>query len=74
MRRCARGALSKPVLYLSHYFKQHRQEYYARIQAVRDRGDRESWLIFMLSAFSKSWGRRRRPRAKLSPCARRIEI
>src|SRR5271156_3352295 len=36
---CARGALSKPVLYLSHYFKQHRQEYYERIQAVRDRGE-----------------------------------
>lgn len=45
---CARGALSKPVLYLSHYFKQHRQEYYDRLQAVRDQGDWESWLMFML--------------------------
>lgn len=45
---CARGVLSKPVLYLSHYFKQHRQEYYERLQAVRDRGEWESWLIFML--------------------------
>jgi Fic family protein len=44
---CARGALSKPVLYLSHYFKQHRQEYYQRLQAVRDRGDWEGWLTFM---------------------------
>jgi Fic family protein len=44
-----RGALHKPVLYLSHFFKQHRQEYYERLQAVRDRGDWEGWLSFFLS-------------------------
>jgi Fic family protein len=43
-----RGALHKPVLYLSHYFKQHRQQYYDRLQAVRDRGDWEGWLAFFL--------------------------
>lgn len=42
------GILSKPVLYLSHYFKQHRTDYYAHLQAVRDRGDWESWLAFFL--------------------------
>lgn len=40
--------LSKPVLYLSHYFKQHRDEYYDRLQAVRDAGDWEGWLAFFL--------------------------
>ena len=44
-----RGILHKPVLYLSHYFKQHRQSYYEHLQAVRDRGDWESWLAFFLS-------------------------
>jgi Fic family protein len=43
-----RGALHKPVLYLSHYFKQHRQEYYERLQSVRDQGDWEGWLSFFL--------------------------
>lgn len=42
------GVLSKPVLYLSHFFKQHRQEYYDLLQAVRDRGDWEGWLGFFL--------------------------
>lgn len=42
------GVLHKPVLYLSHYFKQHRQTYYEHLQAVRDRGDWESWLAFFL--------------------------
>lgn len=42
------GILHKPVLYLSHYFKRHRQEYYEQLQAVRDRGDWESWLSFFL--------------------------
>jgi Fic family protein len=45
---CERGALSKPVLYLSHYFKRHRGTYYERLQAVRDRGDWEAWLDFFL--------------------------
>ncbi len=42
------GILQKPVLYLSHYFKQHRQEYYDHLQAVRDRGEWEAWLRFFL--------------------------
>jgi len=45
---CERGALSKPVLYLSHYFKRHRSAYYERLQAVRDDGDWEAWLAFFL--------------------------
>jgi Fic family protein len=45
---CERSALRKPVLYLSHYFKRHRQEYYERLQAVRDAGDFEGWLGFFL--------------------------
>ena len=40
--------LHKPVLYLSHYFKQHRQSYYEHLQAVRDRGAWEPWLGFFL--------------------------
>ncbi len=40
--------LTKPVLYLSHYFKRHRTEYYDRLQAVRDAGDWEGWLEFFL--------------------------
>jgi Fic family protein len=45
---CERGVLHKPVLYLSHYFKRQRAEYYARLQAVRDTGDFEGWLSFFL--------------------------
>jgi len=45
---CERNALKKPVLYLSHYFKQHRQEYYDRLQATREDGDWEGWLSFFL--------------------------
>jgi Fic family protein len=45
---CERGTLQKPVLYISHYFKQHRTEYYELLQNVRDEGDWESWLKFFL--------------------------
>lgn len=42
------GVLHKPVLYLSHYFKRHRQTYYEHLQAVRERGAWEDWLAFFL--------------------------
>ena len=45
---CNKGLLQKPVLYLSHYFKQNRTEYYQRLQNVRDLGDWENWLKFFL--------------------------
>lgn len=45
---CEQGILLKPVLYLSHYFKQHRQKYYEQLQSVRDRGTWEDWLTFFL--------------------------
>lgn len=45
---CEYGILKTPLLYLSIYFKEHREEYYARLQAVRDTGDWEGWLTFFL--------------------------
>jgi Fic family protein len=45
---CEQQVLLKPVLYLSYYFKQRRQEYYDRLQAVRDGGQWEEWLLFFL--------------------------
>ena len=45
---CQQKLLQKPVLYLSYYFKRHRERYYDELQAVRDRGTWESWLLFFL--------------------------
>jgi Fic family protein len=42
------GVLHKPVLYLSHYFRRHRQEYYDHLQSVRTKGSWEAWLSFFL--------------------------
>ncbi len=46
---CAEKALSQPMLYLSLYFKTHRQEYYNWLQRVRVEGDWEGWLKFFLT-------------------------
>jgi Fic family protein len=46
---CAEKALSGPILYLSLYFKTHRQEYYEHLQRVRTEGDWEQWLRFFLT-------------------------
>lgn len=45
---CHRGVLDRPLLYLSHYLKLHRAEYYDRLTAIRDKGDWEGWLRFFL--------------------------
>lgn len=46
----ASGTLSQPLLYLSVFFKKHRQVYYERLQQVRISGDWESWLLFFVDA------------------------
>ncbi|MEM9776931.1 MAG: Fic family protein [Chloroflexota bacterium] len=45
---CEQEVLVKPVLYISHYFKKHRQTYYDQLQAVRDHGSWEAWLEFFV--------------------------
>ena len=61
------GILHKPVLYLSHYFKQHRQRYYELLQAVRDRGAWEDWLRFFLQGVVEV-------AAEAAETARRIQL
>jgi Fic family protein len=46
---CEQGILQSPVLYLSHYLKANRSDYYQLLQRTRDHGDWESWLKFFLS-------------------------
>lgn len=45
---CEQRVLLKPVLYLSYFFRRHRQQYYEELQSVRDRGTWERWLGFFL--------------------------
>lgn len=45
---CHAGVLREPLLYLSLYFKQHRPDYYALLDTVRQDGDWEAWLQFFL--------------------------
>jgi Fic family protein len=45
---CAKGILREPLLYLSLYFKAHRQRYYDLLQRVRAEGVWEEWIEFFL--------------------------
>ena len=45
---CERKILHRPLLYLSHYLKMHRAEYYDRLTAIRNDGNWEAWLKFFL--------------------------
>ena len=46
----AKDLLNLPVLYLSRYFIRNKAEYYAQLQQVRDTGNWEPWLLYMLDA------------------------
>lgn len=46
---CSEGILREPLLYLSLYFKTHREQYYNLLQEVRERGAWEAWLEFFLT-------------------------
>jgi len=45
---CDAGVLGEPTLYLSLFFKTHRDLYYQRLQAVREDGDWEGWVRFFM--------------------------
>lgn len=49
---CQSEVLIRPVLYLSYYFKMHRQRYYELLQNVRDEGDWEGWIKFFLDGIA----------------------
>lgn len=45
---CQRKVLHRPLLYLSHYLKIHRAEYYDRLMSIRNEGNWEGWMKFFL--------------------------
>lgn len=45
----AEGLLKEPLLYLSLFFRQHRERYFELLQTVRRDGDWEAWLSFFLT-------------------------
>ncbi|OCX67929.1 cell filamentation protein Fic [Acidithiobacillus thiooxidans] len=47
---CEQKVLREPMLYLSLYFKTHRQHYYELLNNVRMTGDWEAWLDFFAEA------------------------
>jgi len=51
---CHRSVLHRPLLYLSHYLKRHRTDYYSLLMAVREEGDWESWIRFFLTGVAQT--------------------
>jgi Fic family protein len=51
---CWEEALHEPLLYMSLYFKAHRQRYYDLLQEVRLKGDWEAWLRFFLQGVAET--------------------
>ncbi|MCY3714607.1 MAG: Fic family protein [Gemmatimonadetes bacterium] len=54
MLLCHAGILHQPMLYLSLYFKQNRNEYYELLNNVRLTGNWEAWLTFFLEGVKRT--------------------
>lgn len=48
------GLLDIPILYLSRYINQHKDEYYRLLQAVRTENAWEAWILFMLTGIEQT--------------------
>lgn len=48
------GLLDRPVLYLSRYINQNKNEYYRLLQAVRETQAWEPWILFMLEGVEQT--------------------
>ncbi|MBN2098567.1 MAG: Fic family protein [Dehalococcoidia bacterium] len=53
---CQRNVLAKPLLYLSAFFEQHRQEYYELLFRVSSTGAWREWIVFFLKAVAEQSG------------------
>jgi Fic family protein len=49
-----KGLLHLPVLYLSQYIIKHKSDYYRLLQEVREEGEWEEWILFMLYGIEKT--------------------
>jgi Fic family protein len=50
---CQRNVLSKPLLYISAYFEQHRGDYYDLLLKVSQSGEWRQWIEFFLTAVAE---------------------
>ncbi|MVN20126.1 Fic family protein [Mucilaginibacter sp. HMF7410] len=46
--------LDLPILYLSRYIIRHKSDYYRLLQKVRDTGDWEEWILYMLDGIEQT--------------------
>ena len=53
---CHHRVLKEPLLYLSLYFKERRQDYYELLDGIRRGGDWEAWLRFFLEGVAQTAG------------------
>jgi Fic family protein len=51
---CSEGVLSKPILYLSLYFKKHRKTYYSLLNGVRESDGWTAWTEFFLQGVAET--------------------
>ncbi len=49
-----KGLLNTPILYLSRYIIEHKQDYYSLLRNVTEKGAWEDWILFILSGIEET--------------------
>jgi len=48
------GLIKNPILYLSKYIVENKNDYYNKLRGVTERGEWEQWIVYMLSAVEET--------------------
>lgn len=51
---CQTGLLDQPILYLSRYINEHKNDYYRLLREVTEKGNWQDWILYMLSAVAET--------------------
>lgn len=68
-----RGRLTQPMLYLSAYIEEHKDEYYNCLQRIRTHGDWDAWLRYFLAGVTTAAGDAARQAGRLMDLWREYE-
>ncbi len=49
----SKGRIHRPMFYLSGYLESNREEYYARLRAITEKGEWNEWVLFFLQAITQ---------------------
>jgi len=68
------GLMERPALYMSNYIMSHKKDYYSTIRMVTEKGDWESWIMYMLDMVEKTATKSRKQIAEIEIVMEKMKV